>query len=296
MCIICVQPTKLLVTKEVLQRCWNNNRNGGGFAYTDGTKVLTFKELDSFEKYYSAFTEALAKNPDSPFIHHFRISTHGKIDKTNCHPFLVNKKLGFAHNGIISNASYSTNYSDTYMFNEEILKNLPSNFLSNPALIKLIEGFIGYGSKLAFLDANGNYSIINEKAGVWDEGIWYSNGGYKAYNYMDYGGRHISGANKPKGTKNAAKPTFKSISDTTSSKSTKSYKFDKGSGVVQELGWDKELKNSSLDYTDRINAKYGSQLSHHCVVCDSELTTYSEKQQCYCNPCAERFNANDGVF
>ena len=194
MCIIVAIPQGKQVTKQTLKRCWDNNPHGGGFMYSNSNKVIVNKEMASFKKYWKAFTQA-KENHDTSFVCHFRISTHGKINETNCHPFLVNKNLGFAHNGIIYAAPKSDNFSDTYMFNEAILKHLPNNFLTNTAHVSLISQYIGSGSKLAFLNTKGEITIINDKAGVWDDGVWYSNTGYKAMNYFDYGGTKVGSIN-----------------------------------------------------------------------------------------------------
>jgi hypothetical protein len=197
MCIIVAIPQGKQICKSTLRTCWENNPHGGGFMYSDGNKVSVFKEMLSFKKYWKAFHDAKQKNLSSAFVCHFRISTHGKINETNCHPFLVNKNLGFVHNGIIYSAPKSDNFSDTYMFNEAILKHLPNNFLTNPAHVSLIENYIGSGSKLAFLNTKSDITIINEKAGVWDDGVWYSNAGYKATKYFDYGGTKVGSIGQP---------------------------------------------------------------------------------------------------
>jgi len=191
MCIIAAIPQGQQISKSILKRCWENNPHGGGFMYSDGNKVIIEKEMQSFKRYWKKFHEAKQHYQSSSFICHFRISTHGKINEVNCHPFHVNKGLGFCHNGIIYNAPKSDNFSDTYMFNEAILKQLPNTFLKNDAQVKLIEQYIGNGSKLAFLNSKSEITIINENAGVWDDGVWYSNTGYKATKYFDYGGTKV---------------------------------------------------------------------------------------------------------
>lgn len=192
MCIIVAIPQGKQVDKSILKRCWQNNPHGAGYMYSTGSKVEVFKELTSFKNLWRNFCDAKQKHIKSSFVVHFRISTHGKINEANCHPFLVNKNLGFAHNGIIGAAPVNPNFSDTYMFNETILKSLPNNFINNVAQVSLITQYIGSGSKLAFLNTKGEIILINEKAGVWDNGVWYSNSGYKAYDYYDYGGTRVA--------------------------------------------------------------------------------------------------------
>lgn len=198
MCIIVAIPTNKDISKATLKRCWDNNPHGGGFMYANNGNVVTFREMYSFNRYWKELCKARLLFRKSGFVCHFRISTHGKINEDNCHPFLVNKSLGFAHNGIIYSAPKSEDYSDTYMFNEVILKKLPSGFLSNPSIVSLIRSYIGSGSKLAFLNGSGIISIVNEKSGKWDNGVWYSNSGYKKLDYFDYGGTKVKYINSGK--------------------------------------------------------------------------------------------------
>jgi hypothetical protein len=76
------------------------------------------------------------------------------------------------------------------MFNETMLKKLPKDFINNDAILDLLDEYIGY-SKLLFLDKNNNHYIVGEEKGVWDYGCWFSNTGYKASKYIDYGGSKI---------------------------------------------------------------------------------------------------------
>jgi glutamine amidotransferase len=286
MCIIAAQPTGFRTTKETLQRCWNNNTNGGGFAYTDGKKVYAHKELQSFKKYWQAYQIALELYPESAFIHHFRISTHGKVNLDNCHPFLVNDSLIFAHNGIIHNAPLSPKFSDTYQFNEVILKCLPDGFLNHRVYTDLIQSYIGSGSKLAFLDTANSITIINESAGVWDEGIWYSNRGYKAYSYHDYGGTQIVYPHQPK---TQPKTQAKQGIIFPPSKEVKV-----GYSKV-DIDWNNRLKNDKkiesdvVQASERIIPNTNSKYDDFCCVCDEPLHTYLERNNKYCRKCEKDY-------
>ena len=46
--------------------------------------------------------------------------------------------------------------------------------------VELIKNFID-NSKLTFLSSAGNVKIINENLGLWENGLWYSNTGFKPY-------------------------------------------------------------------------------------------------------------------
>jgi predicted glutamine amidotransferase len=178
MCIAILNTTNTL-TKETLKQCWKSNPDGAGMIYTSKGQIQVFKEMYNFDKFYKEYLKQRKSNKASNFVLHFRIATSGKIDKTNCHPFSVNKNLAFVHNGMININQLNANVSDTYTFNELILKKLPATFLNNHAILDLIESYIAY-SKLIFLDNENNASILNEDLGHWDaDNNWYSNNSYE---------------------------------------------------------------------------------------------------------------------
>lgn len=188
MCIA-IKNTRNTISKKTLRNCWNNNDMGAGILYINQAGHLSdFKELVSFDNFYKAY-QYIRSITKHPVILHFRIATHGKINKENCHPFYVSEKLGFVHNGIISIDTPYKEYSDTWHFNE-LLKRLPENFLSNEAIMLLIEEFISW-SKLIFMDNKGKVTIVNEKDGQMHKGDWYSNGTYKETNYYNVGGKIV---------------------------------------------------------------------------------------------------------
>jgi predicted glutamine amidotransferase len=192
MCIAILNKKEATLKRELLKNCWDNNGDGAGLLYIDNKKQMkTFKELKSFEVFYQEYSRVKKSYGKRNIVIHFRISTHGKIDETNCHPFLVNDNLGFVHNGMIYDVPTSKDYSDTYMFNEVVLKNFTEGFEYNEIILDMLEGFIG-SSKLVFLNSNNEYAIVNEKAGHWANGCWFSNGSYKyVSNYVDYGGTKV---------------------------------------------------------------------------------------------------------
>ena len=197
MCIAILSPKGTQLSKETLNICWLNNYNGAGFAYNDDSgKLHTVKEMENFDKFYDKYEAIRTKFPNSTMLIHFRISTHGVINRTNCHPFKVNKDLAFIHNGVIRDVEDDKKYSDTNMFNRTILRMLPGlniSMLTSKGMKKLMGEFIGY-SKLVFMDSDNNYAIINEQKGHWGEdGIWYSNDSYKKVkDTIDFGGRSVS--------------------------------------------------------------------------------------------------------
>lgn len=277
MCIIAAIPSKQQVSKATLRRCWENNPHGGGFMYTDGKRVQIFKEMSSFKRYWKAFVDAKDKFPESAFVCHFRISTHGKINETNCHPFHVNNKLGFAHNGIIRNAPCHDDYSDTFMFNEHILKPLPDGFLSNSAITSLIKEYIGSGSKLAFLSSANQITLINEKAGEWSDGVWFSNGGYKEPKYYDAGGTRIS-------------------TDAYSNSSWYSKRESSDSYSQGRIGFVTASKKQTEEKKAPTLAGFADRYKKHCIMCGCKLGTYKEKQEELCTRCVDKYSLQDLPF
>lgn len=194
MCVIAVQPKGNIISKQELQNCWDNNGHGGGIMYANNKKIIVKKEMKSFDKFYEYITEA--SKFDSAVVIHFRIATSGGINEYNCHPFKVHKNLYFCHNGILDiDVPATSKENDTQIFNNTLMKPLPYNFYKNDAIMNMIEYTIGNGNKFVFLDDNGDFFILNERAGEWSEGgAWFSNTSYKrakviyGYNYKSYGG------------------------------------------------------------------------------------------------------------
>ena len=180
MCIAIYKPKDKILTEATLKECFDSNSDGAGFMYSNGTSLKIHKGYFTFAKFYKAYQA----HADKQLLLHFRIKTHGAVAIENCHPFLVSKDLGFIHNGIISHHSGNTGVSDTRDFNEKILKPLVKTYgttiMARPEIQALIEPYIGY-SKLAFLDVDGNFTIMNEDKGVWDDEVWYSNTSYRPY-------------------------------------------------------------------------------------------------------------------
>lgn len=179
MCIALLSKKDLLVPHKHLEECWNHNDDGAGFMYAERGKLTIKKGFMTFDKFMEAYEPHEAK----ACVLHFRITTHGKTDEENTHPFQVGSSLGFVHNGIISNVNTDSNkdLSDTNHFNKQYLKELykqDKNFIYKSIYSSLISKFIG-GSKLIFLNNEGQSNIINESYGKWDGGIWYSNTSYQ---------------------------------------------------------------------------------------------------------------------
>lgn len=186
MCIAIYKPSNVTIDYDTLKRSYLANPDGCGMAYLSEDSIEIETTMD-FEVFYEGYQAALEQYPDSPFLLHFRIATHGSVDEDNCHPFFIESHEEdllrvFMHNGTItplaSRCDKNKGISDTVLFGLDILEHLPSNWETNPAIQKLIEYYIGW-SKIVVMDEFGEVTIFNEHKGVWDNGIWYSNTTYK---------------------------------------------------------------------------------------------------------------------
>jgi predicted glutamine amidotransferase len=200
MCIVIVKTEQTDIPKEQLKESFDNNRDGSGYLFAMNGNLTIKKGFFVFNDFYDNYSRDMEKFNNPVSIIHFRITTHGLTNKLNCHPFLVNDEIGFAHNGMIDFVDDHKKKSDTMMFRNDILRNMPSKWIFNDSVLKLMEESIGT-SKLAFLDRNGNYRIVNEDLGHWNknETIWYSNKSYcevrrAVYAYNNYGHASIYNA------------------------------------------------------------------------------------------------------
>jgi len=181
MCIIAVQPKGKRLSKEILENCWKRNSHGAGMMYAHKEKIVVVKELKSFDKFYSEY-KFVSEMLDTNIVLHFRIATSAGINERNIHPFKISDEAFFCHNGILDiEVPFNSKDNDTRIYNNAILKELPKDFYNNYAMLKLIEMSIGEYNKFVILDKTGQFHIINEQAGEWHDGFWFSNSSYKAY-------------------------------------------------------------------------------------------------------------------
>lgn len=179
MCIIACSPEGKTIPKENLEQCFRSNSDGAGYMYSENGKLIVKKGFFTFDEFYDSYLPHEQKK----IVLHFRIKTHGERNEENCHPFLVDESLAFVHNGVIKIEEDHKQYSDTWHFNEKIVKPMYRDnrgFLKRIYNQELIKSFIGY-SKLVFMDGKGRSMIINPDKGEWHDGVWYSNGSYKVH-------------------------------------------------------------------------------------------------------------------
>ena len=183
MCIAIVKPKGIPISDEYLENCFENNGDGAGIAYAKDGNIHIVKGIFDINEFKKEVREAEDISEGDMLIH-CRISTSGKKDMRNCHPHRVNSSVVMIHNGILNiNVPKKSKVSDTIIFIDQYLKNLPEDFIFNPAILKLIEKVIGSNNKFAFLNNEGKSAVCNPQAGVIENGIWFSN---ETYSYKKW--------------------------------------------------------------------------------------------------------------
>lgn len=202
LCIAIYKPVGAVVTDNQLEESCINNPDGFGFCYinTDhlGVKRMIIKKSMDQEVFMRQLRRAERTSPESPFLIHCRIRTHGETTVFNCHPFAIDDEHAFIHNGIIRGVRTDPRKSDTQIFNEDVLQRLPENWMFSDGVKTLIEEFIGY-NKIVAMDIDGNVSIFNESKGEWKDDVWFSNSSYEP-KVSYYNGRSNYGTGTANGT------------------------------------------------------------------------------------------------
>lgn len=198
MCVAIVKPANVDFPEELFEVAWRSNPHGGGFMYAKDGRVIVKKGFMTLNEMMESYNAESPNFGDSPVVLHFRIGTHGPIAPDQTHPHVINERLAFVHNGIISIQipSTSTN-SDTMEFNDRVLKHLPDGFTKDASTMELIRGYVD-PSRLVFMEGDGSVTIVNEQSGSVDpQGRWHSNEGAMAAvdpKYQRYEYRSIIGA------------------------------------------------------------------------------------------------------
>lgn len=174
MCMIMLLEKEKEVSRRLVRAIWEINKHGSGFAYSgeDSIHVHTFPQ--GFKRFWKTLSRKRAENPDSVFLIHLRKATKGKANtEENTQPIPIGGNTVMAHNGTMHGFA-TEDLSDSIMFAEDFLKYLKPGFLNKPTTMAAIESFLLPGSRMAFLSADGTYRLLNEDAGIWVDGVWFS--------------------------------------------------------------------------------------------------------------------------
>ena len=179
MCIAIVKTKEGTITDETLRACFQTNPDGAGIAFAKEGKLYYLKGIFN-EDEFVRIVRQYEQEAQGAMLIHCRIGTSGMKDKLNCHPHVVNPYCVMIHNGILDiDVPKDSKVSDTVIYTEEVLKKMPERFMDNEAILRLISSDIGERNKFCFLNEKGEYAIVNEKEGEWENGVWYSNDNHK---------------------------------------------------------------------------------------------------------------------
>jgi predicted glutamine amidotransferase len=201
MCMLCVIPPNTIPSRDKLENSALNNPHGFGFAIVvpEEGRIICERTMSADES-INRFLELRNRYMTGYAVWHARIATSGKIDLSNCHPFLVPDKehplaTYVAHNGMLDvHEEVGDTRSDTRIFAEDLLPAIGGvTALDNPQVFNLIDEFTR-GSKVAILTlhpkAEYQLYMFHENAGNWDKetGVWWSNSSCELTSYAKYNG------------------------------------------------------------------------------------------------------------
>ena len=182
MCLAILKTKEGKLPASALEIASRSNNDGFGIAVALGEKLHIVKSmrLDDVKK-------TLEKFRDFPSIIHLRLATHGEKNVGNCHPFLVDDSTAFIHNGVITIPTPDKDKSDTWHFANLIVKphqrETKGEWLWTAHASLSLHLLAGYSNKFCFLRADGKHLIVNESAGSWEDGCWFSNSSHKPVIY-----------------------------------------------------------------------------------------------------------------
>jgi hypothetical protein len=165
-------------THGLLSDIFASNPDGIGIMYatTKGLKIVK-----TLPKNYADAFAFIGKLPDDDreLAIHFRWTTHGNTDLTNCHPYdVVNGYVAMMHNGILHTGNKAdATKSDTWHFIKDYLAEAVHEhpaLVHNAGYLTMIAEFIG-DNRFVFMDGDGRMSHVNYDQGVEHEGMWFSN-------------------------------------------------------------------------------------------------------------------------
>jgi glutamine amidotransferase len=156
------------------------NPDGFGWAVHTGRGVVRLRTMN-YRDAVDSFEQARAHWPRGVAMFHWRWATGGRVDRTMAHPFRWgdDERIAIGHNGVLPIEPTATD-SDTALL-AKYLGGAGAHVLDDRGWIEDLAHFAA-GSKLVFLsahpDTREDHYIVNEDAGHWRGGAWFSNTSY----------------------------------------------------------------------------------------------------------------------
>lgn len=164
-CILYIPANVPTPSKSLLQSVYLSNRDGCGYADSDGHYFRTL----SFNEFYKHLKAE--RKQSAGLIIHFRWATHGSVKVQNCHPFVDNETgIVFAHNGVLPIQSKNDMTDSEIFFRETFIPTYKEYGASNTT--HLITESVRGSSRFIFMKDG-----IVTRMGNWYEhhGIFFSN-------------------------------------------------------------------------------------------------------------------------
>lgn len=187
MCLLTFVPEGIQPNMDALVRGSFTNDDGHGYAIVHEDQLIIGHGMDA-NSMIDEFCAVRSQYRDGPALFHSRFSTHGEVTTDNIHPFFVgrDRRTVLAHNGVLPAVVQPRNgdaRSDTRIAAEDYIPSMGA--LHRPKTRARVEQWMTDYNKIVILSVNPRYRersyILNEDAGTWDNGIWYSNEGYRPY-------------------------------------------------------------------------------------------------------------------
>lgn len=193
MCVIIHRLPNILIEPEKIEAACIVNADGFGLAVADRGRIELIKELNPQGNDPERVLKLLEETKALPILLHLRYKTVGDVNEANCHPFTVathaddGVDLVMCHNGTMQQFNITgNNFSDSYMFNEMILKPMverslcspdvdPDTLLDDEFIQLVLNEFVPSSSIVSLMDGNGKTLHVHEKQGFEHEGWWSSN-------------------------------------------------------------------------------------------------------------------------
>lgn len=189
MCMLTFFPAGAMPDVDALTNGAYVNDDGHGFAIVSGGEVLVEHGM-SADDTIAEFARLRHLHPRGPALFHSRLCTHGAVGLPNCHPFRLGHdgRTVLAHNGILPSEVQpraGDTRSDTRIAAEDFLPDEPFGSFGSQRGRERMAKWLGHYNKVVILTVNPRYRdnsyVINEEAGVWHDGTWYSNRDYLAH-------------------------------------------------------------------------------------------------------------------
>lgn len=184
MCLLVTQSKNSpILSNEWLSDFYSYNSDGVGVMRSENNELIVEKILPKNASEFIEFYHNHIAGQDCAF--HLRMKTHGHIDLSNCHPYMIlnqsehGRDLWMMHNGILHTGnSADLTMSDTFHYINDYLKPILAknpDFAFTTQFAELIGDHISTSNKFVLMDNLGNQQIVNQSEGYYWAGLWLSN-------------------------------------------------------------------------------------------------------------------------